>query len=113
MGEKAPTNVVERGEVRNLLDIGTLITVTEARISPDLKYCVVYFVCTDPVRNEDVKKAMQTASAYFKRKVAGQTDLKFIPQLVFKVDDTFEKVDDIEKLLRNPIVAQDIAKTED
>ena len=46
----------------------------------------------------------------FKKQVGAKLQLRYTPDINFRVDDTFTEVDRIEKLLRNPKVAQDLAK---
>lgn len=99
---------IERGEVRNLEGIDAMVTIMEARVSPDLKYCNVYFITSDDDQNETVREALQLAANHFRKVVGAKTELRYVPEIVFRVDNSFAEVDRIEKLLRDPKVAQDL-----
>ncbi len=96
------------GNVRNLLEIDSLVTIMEVQVSPDLKYAVVYFVTSNQETNDAVFEALSLASNHFRKTVAGKTNLRYVPKIVFKLDNTLAEVDKIERLLRNPKVAQDL-----
>ncbi|MBE6453548.1 MAG: 30S ribosome-binding factor RbfA [Alphaproteobacteria bacterium] len=99
---------IDRGEVRNLEGINTLVTVTKVTVSPDLKYCTVWFITSNGEYIQEVLGGLQLASNYFRKQVAAKTSLRYIPEINFRVDKSFEEVDKIEKLLHNPHVAQDL-----
>lgn len=100
--------LIERGEVRNLIGINTIVTITEAHVSPDLKYSNVYIMTLNGQYLDEVMKALTMAAGHFRKEIAKVTNLRNVPEIVFRVDDTFERVDQIEKLLRDPKVLQDI-----
>ncbi len=99
---------IDRGEVRNLEGINTLVTVTKVTVSPDLKYCTIWFITSNGDYIQEVLGGLQLASNYFRKQVAAKTSLRYIPEINFRVDKSFEEVDKIEKLLHNPHVAQDL-----
>lgn len=101
---------IERGEVRNLHGMDVLVTIMEARISPDLKYCNVYFIASKKEKYEEVRNALQLAATHFRKIIANKLKMRYTPELNFRIDDSFEQVDKIEQLLRNPKVAQDLNK---
>lgn len=104
---------IERGEVRNLEGVNALVTIMEARVSPDLKYCNIYFITSEDDKNEEVRAALQLAAGHFRKVVGTKTELRYVPEMVFRIDDSFEQVDKIEKLLRHPKVAQDLSNPEE
>ncbi len=105
---KIVVNFIDRGEVRNLEGIDTLVTVTKVTVSPDLKYCTVWFMTTNGNFLQEVLGGLQLAANFFRKQVATKTSLRYVPEINFRVDKSFEEVDKIEKLLRNPHVAQDL-----
>lgn len=106
--KKILAGYIERGEIRNLESINTMVTITEVRISPDLKYAVVYFMTTNGAFIKEVQEGLQLAANYLRKQLGTKLQLRYTPELAFKVDDTFAEVDKIEKLLRDPKVAQDL-----
>ncbi|MBR6663954.1 MAG: 30S ribosome-binding factor RbfA, partial [Alphaproteobacteria bacterium] len=101
-------NFIDRGEVRNLEGIDTLVTVTKVTVSPDLKYCTVWFMTNNGNYLQEVLGGLQLAANFFRKQVAAKTSLRYVPEINFRVDKTFEAVDEIEKLLHDPHVAQDL-----
>lgn len=96
-------------EVRNLEGIEALVTIIDAMVSPDLKYCTVYFITSQKECDDKVREGLQLAASHFRKVIGKKTELRYVPEIVFKVDESFEEVDKIEKLLRDPKVAQDLA----
>lgn len=101
---------INLGEVRNLEGIDVLVTIVEASVSPDLKYCTVFFITTNSLRDEEVGAALQLAAGHFRKVVGKKTTLRYVPEFTFKVDHSFEQVDKIEKLLQDPKVKADLSK---
>ena len=108
--KKILAGFIDHGEIRNLEGIHTMVTITEVRVSPDLKYASVYLMTTNGEYLNDVLDGLQLAANYLRKQVAGKLQLRYAPELVFKVDDTFEQVDKIERLLRDPKVQEDLNK---
>lgn len=108
--KKILAGFIDHGEIRNLEGIHTMVTITEVRVSPDLKYASVYLMTTNGEYLKDVLDGLQLAANYLRKQVAGKLQLRYAPELVFKVDDTFEQVDKIERLLRDPKVQEDLNK---
>ena len=105
---KILASMIEKDEIRNLQSIDTLITITEVKVSPDLKYAFVYLMTGNGEKLNEVMEGLQLAANYLRKQVSAKLQLRYAPELVFKIDDTFEQVEYIEKLLRNPKVQQDL-----
>ena len=88
------------------------ISVTEVRMSPDLRNAKAY---VKPLLGQDeaaVLKALRTNTAFFQKEVAKRLGLKFAPKLAFKPDESFDEADRIERLLSDPKVARDLGEEE-
>ncbi|PKB13340.1 ribosome-binding factor A [Novosphingobium kunmingense] len=84
------------------------VSVTEVRMSPDLRHATVF---VKPLLGEDedaVLKALRTNTAFFQKEVAGKLRLKYAAKIKFLPDETFDEADRIERLLRDPKVARDL-----
>ena len=103
---------IQKGEIRNLGGIDTIVTLTEVKVSPDLKYASVYLMTLNNAHLQEVIGGLQLAANYLRKQIAAKMQLRYTPELVFKVDKSFEQVDNIEKLLRNPKVAADLKKAD-
>ena len=101
---------IEHEDVRNLEGIDTMVTITEVQISPDLKYANVYFITSHADKNEEVREALQLAASHFRKVVGRRTTLRYVPDFIFRIDNTFAEVDRIEALLRSPKVQEDLRK---
>lgn len=106
--KKILAGLIERGEIRNLMEVKTLITITEVRISPDLKYATVYLMTTNGEELDKVLESLQLAANFLRKQVGSKMELRYSPELVFKTDESFAQVDHIEKLLRDPKVQKDL-----
>lgn len=107
------TSVLERGEVRSPELSDAFITVTEVRVSPDLKYATAYIMTLNGENLGPILEQLNAESWVFKKQIGAKLQLRYTPDINFRVDDTFAEVDRIEKLLRNPRVAQDLEKIEE
>jgi len=107
---------LERGEVRDPAVIGVPVTVTEVRISPDLKNATAFIV---PLGGGDAEKiqavvdGLNRASAFLRRMVISQVQLRAVPRLNFIADVSFDKASEIDALLRTANVARDLVARAD
>ena len=84
------------------------VSVTEVRMSPDLRHATVF---VKPLLGTDeavVLKALRTNTAFFQKEVAGKLKLKFAAKIKFLPDESFDVAEKIEALLRNPKVQRDL-----
>lgn len=108
--KKVIMSVLERGEVRVPELNDAFITVTEVRVSPDLKYATAYIMTLNGKNLGQVLEMLKAEAWIFKKQIAAKLQLRYTPELNFRVDDTFMEVDKIERLLHNPKVARDLQK---
>jgi len=84
------------------------VSVTEVRMSPDLRHATVF---VKPLLGEDedkVLQALRTNTAYFQKEVAGKLKLKFAAKVNFLRDESFDTASRIDALLADPRVKRDI-----
>ena len=102
------SELLTRGEVHDDVLSSTTVSVTEVRMSPDLRHATV-FVKPLLGRQEDVVlKALRTNTAYFQREVAQCVRMKYAAKLKWLADDSFDTGSHIDRLLSDPKVAQDL-----
>jgi ribosome-binding factor A len=102
------SELLARGEAHDDTLTAHAVSVTEVRMTPDLRIATAY---VKPLLGEDeaaVLKALRINTAFFQREVAKRLGLKFAPKLQFKPDESFDEADRIEKLLSDPRVARDL-----
>ena len=106
----ALSDVLMRGEVHDPVLASHMVSVTEVRMSPDLRHATA-FVKPLLGRDEDeVLKALRTNTAFLQREVASSVKLRFAPKLKFIADESFDEGSHVDRLLRDPKVARDLAK---
>ena len=102
------SDVLMRGDVHDETLAAHTVSVTEVRMSPDLKHATV-FVRPLLARDEaDVLKALRTNTAYLQGEVAKRVNLKYAARLKFLADESFDEGARIDALLRSPAVARDL-----
>ena len=97
-----------RQEVHDAVLTARAVSVTEVRMSPDLRHATVF---VKPLLGEDeevVLKALRTNIAFFQRELAGRLKLRYAAKLKFLGDESFDEAARIERLLRDPKVARDL-----
>jgi ribosome-binding factor A len=102
------SELLARGEVHDDLLSATTVSVTEVRMSPDLRQAKVYVKPLLGKSEAKVVKALQVHTAFFQREVARRLGLKFAPKLQFRADESFDEAFRIDKLLHAPRVRRDI-----
>ncbi len=85
-----------------------VVSVTEVRMSPDLRHATVFVKALLGKDEEVVLKALRTNTAYLQREVAKRVKTKFAAKLKFLSDESFEEGSHIDAILRSPKVAQDL-----
>lgn len=97
-----------RGEVHDDVLSATSVSVTEVRMSPDLRHATVFIKPLLGGDEDVVLKALRTNTAFFQREVARRTKLKYAAKLKFLSDESFDEAYRIDSLLRDPKVARDL-----
>jgi ribosome-binding factor A len=106
------SEILMRGDVHDEVLTSHTVSVTEVRMSPDLKHATAFIKSLLGQNEEAVLKALRTNTAYLQREVAKRVQLKFAAKLKFLADESFDEGSHIENLLRDPRVAQDLSRDE-
>jgi ribosome-binding factor A len=107
------SELLMRGEVHDSVLAAHSVSVTEVRMSPDLRHALVFVKPLLGADEAEVLKALRTNTAYFQRAVAGRLKLKYAPKLKFTGDESFDVASKIDSLLANPKVARDLGEPGD
>ncbi len=103
------SEILQRGDVHDETLAKHLVSVTEVRMSPDLRHATVF---VKPLLGQDeatVIKALRTNTAYLQSEVARRVNLKYASRLKFLADESFDEGSHIDSLLKSPKVAQDLS----
>jgi ribosome-binding factor A len=84
------------------------VSVTEVRMSPDLRLATAFVKPMLGANEEQVLTALRQNTAYFQKEVARNLGLKSAAKLRFRVDETFDEADRIDRLLSDPRVKRDL-----
>ena len=106
-------DILQRGDVHDDVLASHVVSVTEVRMSPDLRHATVFVKSLLGKDDDAVLKALRTNTAYLQREVAKRIKMKFAARLRFVGDESFEEGSHIDALLRSPVVARDLGQAED
>ncbi|MEP6784778.1 MAG: 30S ribosome-binding factor RbfA [Sphingomonadales bacterium] len=104
----ALADILQRGDVHDDVLAKTSVSVTEVRMSPDLRHATAF---VKPLLGRDevaVLKALRTNTAYLQSEVARRVNGKYAAKLKFLADESFDEGSHINALLRAPKVARDL-----
>lgn len=102
------SEILQRGDVHDDVLASHLVSVTEVRMSPDLRHATVFVKPLLGKDEEVVLKALRTNTAYLQREVARRVRMKYAARLKFIADESFDEGSHIDRLLRDPQVARDL-----
>ena len=105
----ALAEVLRRGDFRDPELQNLNVTVTEVRISPDLRNATAFITPLGGGQVGETVAAMRRAAAFFRAQIARAIKLRYVPTLSFEADTSFEYADHINRLLHDPEVARDLS----
>jgi ribosome-binding factor A len=104
----ALSDILMRGDVHDETLAGHSVSVTEVRMSPDLRHATAFVIPLLGSNAEAVLKALRTHTAYLQSEVARRVNTKYAARLKFLLDESFDEGSHIDRLLREPKVARDL-----
>jgi ribosome-binding factor A len=102
------SELLVRGQVHDDLLTSTTVSVTEVRMSPDLRYATAFIKPLLGANEAAVLKALRTNTAFFQKEVANRVSMKYAAKIKFLPDESFDQATHIESLLSAPKVKQDL-----
>lgn len=104
------SEILQRGDVHDDTLASHMVSITEVRMSPDLRHATVFVKPLLGKDEEAVLKALRTNTAYLQREVATRVKMKYAAKLKFLADESFDEGTHIDRLLRSPDVARDLGE---
>lgn len=105
----AIAQMLQRGEISDDVIESTVISVSEVRMSPDLKIATAYVSPLGSGDKDAVIAALNKHARFIRGRITpALRQMKYMPQLRFRFDDSFENFNKIDRLLRSPEVARDL-----
>lgn len=105
--------ILRDGECREPVIENASITVTEVRMSPDLRNATAFVMPLAGANATEVVAGLERSATFLKGLVAREAHLRNTPNLVFALDDSFDRADRISTLLARPEVARDLNRDDD
>jgi ribosome-binding factor A len=102
-----------RGDVHDPVIEAHMVTVPEVRMTADLRLATIYIMPLGGRDAKDVIAAFDRNKRYIRGEIARRVNLKFAPEIRFRVDERFDEAERIEKLLRTPAVQRDLDDEKD
>lgn len=107
------SEILNAGNARDPDLHGVNITVSEVRLSPDLKNATAFVLPLGGQAAEPVVTALNRASAFFRKELGAQSELRYTPRLSFQMDSSFDEAQHVDELLRRERVRRDLASPDD
>ena len=104
----AIADVLGRGELRDELLQRTIVSVSEVRVTADLRHATVFIKALGGGDDQAVVKALAGHAKYLRGEVARQLATKYTPDLRFRADESFDAGARIDAILRRPTIARDL-----
>jgi len=109
----ALADMLTRGDVHDPVIEGHMITIPEVRVTADLRLATIYVMPMGGRDAEQVVAAFERHKKYLRAEIAHRINLKFAPDIRFRIDDRFAEAERIDKLLRSPDVKRDLDHEEE
>ncbi len=106
----ALADIFMRGEVHSMDLFGASITVSEVRVSPDLKNATAFVMPLAGKNKEGLLEALKKSSPELRHLVSKRVKLRHVPKIFFSLDDSYDEAERINNLLKKPEVVRDINK---
>jgi ribosome-binding factor A len=103
------SQILSEGRCRDPALREASISVTEVRLSPDLRNASVYVMPLGGANAAQIIASLKRSTSFLRGLVAGEISLRYAPSLVFALDTTFDQADRISALLSRPEVERDLA----
>ena len=110
----ALSDLLSRGEVRDDLIERTVISISEVRMSPDLKIATAFVAPLGAVDDAAVVEALNHHARFIRGRMSpALRQMKYMPEFRFRLDTSYDNFSKIDQLLRSPEVARDLGKEEE
>jgi ribosome-binding factor A len=109
----ALSEVLMRGDVHDDILASHSVSITEVRMSPDLRHATVFVKPLLGADEAEVLAALKRNVRYLKGEVARRVNTKYAADLKFLADESFDEGSRIDRLLRDPKVVRDLGGEEE
>ena len=104
----ALARILSRGDLRDPALSDVNVTVTEVRLSPDMKNATAFVVPLGGGRLDRVVAALNHAAGFLRTRLGHEVQLRYLPRLSFEADRSFDEATRVEEILKRPSVRRDL-----
>ncbi|QLP97132.1 MAG: 30S ribosome-binding factor RbfA [Rhodoblastus sp.] len=104
----AVAEMLSRGVVEDDVLASHVVTVPGVKMSPDLKLATIYVMPLGGKDTDAVLKALERHKKFMRGEIAHRINMKFAPDLRFRMDESFDNASKIDALLASPKVKRDL-----
>jgi ribosome-binding factor A len=105
----AMAQLLSRGEINDPELDGLVVTVPSVKMSPDLKLATIFVLPMGGQGRDSIVATLDRHKKFLRGEIAHRVNLKYTPEIRFRVDESFDNAERIDALLHSPKVAQDLA----
>ncbi len=105
--------VLDRGDLRDPLLCEANVTITQVEVSPDLQNATAFVVPLGGNQSDEILQALNGAAGYLRGQLGREVQLRHTPRLGFEPDLSFDRADEVERLLSSPRVRRDLERTDE
>ena len=104
----ALVRILGRGDLHDPLLSAASLTVTQVEVSPDLQNATAFVVPLGGCQMDEVVRALNRAAGFLRGQLGREVHLRYTPRLGFAADQSFDRADEVERLLHSPRVRRDL-----
>jgi ribosome-binding factor A len=110
----ALSDLLQRGDLRDEAIAGTVISVSEVRMSPDLKIATAFVAPLAAGDAAPVVEALNRNARFIRGRMSpALRQMKYMPEFRFRLDTSYDNMARIDELLRSPEVRRDLDREDD
>src|SRR5690348_6393371 len=109
----AIADMLTRGDVHDPVLEGHMVTVPEVAVTADLRLATIYVMPLGGKDTQPVLDALERNKKFLRSEIAHRVNLKFAPDIRFRIDERFDEAERIDRLLRSPEVKRDLDHGDD
>jgi ribosome-binding factor A len=109
----AMAQMLSRGDINDPVLEKHVVTVSRVKMSPDLKLATVYVMPLGGKDEPEVIAALDRHRKFLRGEIAHEVNLKFAPEIRFRIDDSFDTVSRIDAILNSERVKRDLEGAQD
>lgn len=104
----ALAEILHRGDIHDPAFEGVVVTVPEVQMTPDLKVATVYVMPLGGKGSDEIIAAFERNKRFLRGEIGRRVELRYAPDLTFRLDTSFDEAERIDALLRSPDVKKDL-----